>query len=153
MNSLKVYVFTLVVLFAIQLTAQKTNPNYNSELAKELDADAYGMKMYTLVLLHSGKNTDTTETRSLAFASYMKNINRLVENEKLVVAGPVGENDSDLRGIFILSTTNLDEAKSLLKNDVAIQQNYLSAQYFPYYGSATLPNYLKAHDLIWKEKP
>lgn len=145
------FLFTLAICFS--LTAQKTNPNFNEELSKTLNADSYGMKMYTMVLLYSGSNTDTTETRNNAFASHMKNINHLLEIDKLVVSGPVGANESGLRGIFVLNTEDIEEAKKLLAGDEAIQKQYLKAQYLPYYGSAALPMYLETHDKIWKEKP
>ena len=36
-------------------TAQTSNQKYNKQLADSLDADEYGMKMYVLVILKSGK--------------------------------------------------------------------------------------------------
>ena len=51
---------TLTVLFIAfflnGLNAQNSNPSYDSTLAKQLDADQYGMKMYVLVILKTGKN-------------------------------------------------------------------------------------------------
>lgn len=146
------YWIAFLLIFAAS-KAQTRNPIFNENLAKELQADAYGMKMYTLVLLSTGTNQDTTEARNHAFKSHMKNIDALVETGKLILAGPVGKNDAALRGIFILNTTDVGEAKSFLAGDDAIQQAYLSAQYIPYYGSAALATYLPTHDQIWKEKP
>lgn len=41
--------------------SQKTNPNYDAELAKSLSADDYGMKKYIFVLLKTGENTSTNQ--------------------------------------------------------------------------------------------
>ncbi len=49
----------LLLLAAIQLFGQSENPDYDSELAKKLGADDYGMKMYVLVILKTGGNNTT----------------------------------------------------------------------------------------------
>lgn len=153
MKNIKFAICLLFFSAGIQLTAQVENPNYDEELAKELKADSYGMKSYTLVLLHAGTNLDNTELRDIAFASHMDNINRLLEMGALIISGPVGNNDTTLRGILILKTDNIEGAKELMKKDQAVQKGYLTAQYFPYYGSAALPAYLNKHEKIWKKKP
>lgn len=153
---MKVINFLLgLILFFLSniLLAQEENPNYNPELAKEQNADDYGMKMYTLVLLSTGDNKDESEAKSKAFAAHMQNINTIADEGKLVVAGPFGLNEKGLRGLFILNTTDIDEAKVMLEADLAIQQGFLKAEYITYYGSAALPLYLDKHDTIWKIKP
>ena len=92
--------------------AQKTNPNYDAKLAKTLEADDYGMKMYVLVILKTGTNTTASKaTTDSLFTSHMANMNRLVKTNKLIVAGPLSKNDQNYRGIFILNTKSLDEAR------------------------------------------
>lgn len=132
--------------------AQKTNPNYDSVLAKKLGADDYGMKKFILVMLKTGGNT-TTEKKFVdsCFAGHMKNINRLVELGKLIVAGPLGKNDKTYRGIFILNVPTIEEAKELLQTDPAVKADLLAAELYNWYGSAALSEYLPASDKVWKK--
>ena len=143
--------FTLL-LIAGSSFCQTNNPNYNTELAEKLGGDDYGMKQYVFVILKSGANTsDDKEAMNTAFAGHMKNIGRLAEEGKLVVAGPMEKNDKSYRGIFILNVTTLEEAEALLASDPAIAENYLAAETYLWYGSAALPEYLEAHDKIWSK--
>jgi uncharacterized protein YciI len=153
MKASKFLLMVSIISLSFFVSAQEANENYDAELAQEYEADEYGMKMYTLVLLSAGENKDETEIRKQAFATHMQNINSLAENGRLVVAGPFGKNEKDLRGIFILNTTDIDEAKKLLAPDLAIQQDFLKAEYIPYYGSAALISHHEIHDQIWKLKP
>ncbi len=153
MKTFKIQLLLVLALFTCGISAQQQNPNYDAKLADKLGADAYGMKMYTLVLLTTGINKDESDLRKNAFATHMQNMNNLTEEGKLILAGPFGKNDSNYRGIFILNTTSVEEAKQFLAADLAIQNEYLNAEYIPYYGSAALFTYLKTHDKIWKLKP
>lgn len=132
-----------------------SNPNYDEALAKKLGADDYGMKSYFLVILKTGTNTSTdNELISRSFRGHLDNINRLAEEGKLIVAGPLGPNDNQYRGIFILNNVaSAEEAEKLLLTDPAIKNGFLGYEIFPWYGSAALPEYLPASDKIWKEKP
>ena len=153
MRTIKLFLYLTLFAVTLVVSAQEDNLNYDAELAKQYKADAYGMKMYTMVLLFSGENQDDSELRNQAFTAHMQNINSLSDEGKLVLAGPFGKNDKDLRGIFILNTTDEAEAKAFLEGDLAIQQNYLRAEYLPYYGSAALISHLEVHDQIWKTQP
>ena len=149
-------IYTLSLFIALSITAfgQNTNPNYDSTLAKKYGADEYGMKGYILVILKTGTNKTTDkEFISKCFAGHMENINRLAKLGKLIVAGPLGKNDKTYRGIFILNTTSLDEAKELLQTDPAIKESILEAELYNWYGSAALPEYLETSDKIWKINP
>lgn len=133
--------------------AQTTNPHYDSTLAKALGADDYGMKMYIMVILKTGSNTtaDKKTTDSL-FKGHLSNIKRLADDKKLVVAGPFGKNENNFRGIFILNVSSMEEAQELLQTDPAIHAKLLEPVLIPWYGSAALPEYLKADDTIWKKR-
>lgn len=74
------------------------------------------------------------------------------ETGQLVVAGPLGKNDKQYRGIFILNTTSIEEASSWLDNDAAIHAKLFDVDYFPWYGSAALPSYLPVHKKIEKQQ-
>ena len=129
------------------------NPNYNASLAKKLGGDDYGMKGFILVILKTRTNTSTDRNFiNEQFRGHMENINRLVDAGKMIVAGPLGENDKTYRGIFILNAS-MDEAKELMQTDPAIKADLLDVELYDWYGSAALPEYLDASDKIWKEKP
>lgn len=132
-----------------------TNPNYNKELADKLGGDDYGMKSYFFVILKTGTNTTTDkEFISESFRGHLDNINRLVEEGKLIVAGPLGKNENNYRGIFILNNIkSIEEAVELLQTDPAIKNRLLDYEIFTWYGSAALPKYLPFSDKIWKSKP
>jgi len=146
-----------LAIFSIQINAQTTNPDYDPELAKKLGANDYGMKSYVLVILKSGTASvaDGVDKNAVqeAFKGHMENIQKLASEGKLVVAGPIGKNDSAYRGIFILDVKTVEEAQELMKGDKAITGNYLAAEYLPWFGSAALPVYLETHRKIEKTKP
>jgi uncharacterized protein YciI len=130
------------------------NPLYDAELAQKLGADDFGMKRFTFVVLKTGPNTTTDKTFiNNAFRGHMENINQLVADGKLIVAGPFGKNDDSFRGLFILNTADVEEAKALLQTDAAIKEQLLEAHLYPWYGSAALSEYLKFSDMVWKVKP
>ncbi len=152
MNKL-LYLFVLVC-FAFAANAQTSNPNYDEVLAKSLGADDYGMKSYILVMLKTGdNNTSDKAFIDSCFRGHLNNINLLVEQNKLIVAGPLGKNDKSYRGIFILNVTSIDEAQELLQTDPAVKERLLDAELFKWYGSAALSTYLEASDRVWIVKP
>jgi uncharacterized protein YciI len=149
---MKLIFLVAVVLFANAHTnAQGTNKNYDSVLAKKLNADAYGMKKYYLVLLKTGP-TRITEKAKLdsIFTGHMKNIQWLASQNKLVVAGPLGKNDNNYEGIFILNTDNKKEAEAMLETDTAVHSKVLTAEYYVWYGSAALQETFEIHKRIEK---
>jgi uncharacterized protein YciI len=151
----KLILLTLLSLFSFAVNAQdkKVNSNYDAALAKEYGAEDNGMKMYVLVMLKTGSNTIATKPESdVAFAGHMANMGELVKANKLIVAGPMAKNDKNYRGIFILNTKSLEEAKEILATDPAIKAKLLDADLFNWYGSAALAAYLKVEDKIWKTK-
>ena len=144
--------FLMLSVFSVM--GQTYNTNYDSTLAKELGADEYGMKNYVFVMLKTGSNKTTDKVLiSNSFRGHMENIGRLVDEGKLIVAGPMGKNDRGYRGIFILNVTTFEEATELLENDPAIKQDLLAVELYNWYGSAALPEYLEASEKIWKEQP
>lgn len=136
-------------------TTISANPNYDKVLAEKLGGDEYGMKSYFLVMLKTGENKTTDkELVNESFRGHLSNINRLVEEGKLIVAGPLGKNDQQYRGIFIFTgLESMEEAEEILQTDLAIQNGLLDYEVFTWYGSAALPEYLPISDKIWKSKP
>src|SRR5690606_32458864 len=103
------------------------NPNFDKALAEKLGADDYGMKSYFLVILKTGTNKTTDKSLiSESFRGHMSNINRLANEGKLIVAGPLGKNENNYRGIFILDNIkSMEEANNLLMTDPAIKSKLL----------------------------
>ena len=140
---------------ALQRDTTISNPNYDKALAMKLGADDYGMKSYFFVILKTGTNT-TTDRDFIGenFRGHLDNIKRLTQEGKLVVAGPLGQNENSYRGIFILNNIDsAEEARGLLLTDPAIKSGLLNFEIFTWYGSAALPEYLSVSDKIWKVSP
>lgn len=89
------------------------NPNYDKSLSEKLGGDDYGMKSYFLVILKTGTNKSTDKAFiNESFRGHMQNIDKLVADGKLIVAGPLGKNEQQYRGIFILNNIKtIEEAK------------------------------------------
>ncbi|MDX9846351.1 MAG: hypothetical protein RBT74_05165 [Tenuifilaceae bacterium] len=150
----KLLLVIAIVCSAFMVNAQTSNPNYDAELAISLGADDYGMKSYILVMLKTGDNKSTDKAFvDSCFRGHLNNINLLVKQDKLIVAGPLGKNDKAYRGIFILNVTSVEEAQELLQTDPAIKEGLLGAELFKWYGSAALSTYLEASDKVWKVQP
>jgi uncharacterized protein YciI len=158
------YILTLTLLVITNLTFGQINsekdtltpnPNYDKSLAEKLDGDDYGMKSYFFVILKTGTNATTDkELINKSFRGHLDNINRLVDEGKLIVAGPLGKNENNYRGIFVLNNIKtIDDAKEILQTDPAIKVGLLDYEIFTWYGSAALPEYLPFSDKIWKSKP
>lgn len=158
------YILTLTLLVITNLTfgqvnpdkdTLNSNPNYDKSLAEKLGGDDYGMKSYFLVILKTGTNSTTDkELINKSFRGHLDNINLLVDEGKLIIAGPLGKNENNYRGIFILNNIKaIDDAKEILQSDPAIKNGLLDYEIFTWYGSAALPEYLPFSDKIWKSKP
>ncbi len=144
------------LLFLIAISALSTSAiaqsKYDKKLADSLGADEYGMKKYVLAILKTGpaKIEDKKVTDSL-FRGHMDNINRLVKEKKLIVAGPLGKNDLTYRGIFILDVPTVEQARALVDTDPTVKSGVFAVEYLPWYGSAALPVYLETSERISKE--
>jgi uncharacterized protein YciI len=133
------------------LLSQTANPDYDSTLTRDYGSDDYGMKGYTLVILKTGTAViEDRQTVDSLFAGHLNNIKRLAESGELIVAGPLGKNAHNYRGIFILDTSDVDEANEILQTDPAIREKLLEPEVFKWYGSAALPEYLKMQHKLGK---
>jgi len=146
--------FAIVILlaFSIGAGAQNNTQVYDSVLAKKLGADDNGMKSYIFVILKTGPNKmEAGAERDKLFRGHMDNINRLADEGKLVIAGPMGANEMSYRGIFILNVKTIDEARELLKSDPTVTEKIFDVDYFKWYGSAAISEYLKVAKSIEKK--
>jgi uncharacterized protein YciI len=77
--------------------------------------------VYTLTLIRTGPNDGTldAEARRAAFAGHFANMERMAEERQLLLAGPYGatKHADDLRGLFVLDTSDLDEAAQWAATD------------------------------------
>jgi uncharacterized protein YciI len=150
------YLFRILLLtsiLSVTIFGQTKNDSYDSTLAKSLNADDYGMKKYVLVMLKTGEVTKIDKQREDSiFTGHMKNINLLAKEGKLVVAGPLGKNNKNYRGIFILNAESIEEAQKLINTDPAVIAKLLDADLFIWYGSAALQETLKIHKKIEKKR-
>ena len=148
----KIIIASALLLFNFGAHSQANNA-YDKTLADSLGGDDYGMKSYVLAILKTGTNkTDNKDLVTELFKGHMANIDRLADEGKLIVAGPLKKNDKSYRGIFILNVKTIAEAESLLITDPAIKEKLLDAELFQWYCSAALPEYLKSHEKIERKK-
>ncbi|HYC29740.1 MAG TPA: YciI family protein [Chitinophagaceae bacterium] len=133
-----------ILIFSLMLACFTVHAQgkYDKALADSLGADDYGMKMYVLVILKTGSIAVDKKTSDSLFAGHMKNMGRMVDAGKLIVAGPLQKNDNNYRGIFIFNVRTIEEAKALLDTDPAVKAKVLDAELYGWYGSAALPMYL-----------
>lgn len=152
-NIFLLFIIALLIGCKPKTEVSKVNQStYDSTLAKSLNADKYGMKKYVMAFLKSGsvKITDSTE-RAILQKAHLKNIQRLADEGKLIIAGPFLDNQ-EIRGIFIFNVETLDEAKTLTETDPAIKAGTLVMELHPWYGSAALVETMKIHSKVQKKK-
>jgi len=101
-------------------------------LAQENEEPKYEMKTYQMVFLYKGsnRNQDSLEVEKIQ-AEHLANIKRLVDEEKLIVAGPFLD-DKDLRGIFIFDVETEEEVRDLVETDLAIKTGRLRYEIHPW---------------------
>ena len=155
---MKNILFLFLALATLSVKAQGNNPpapaapSFNERLAKEMQADDYGMRKYVMAFLKKGPNrTKDKEKASKLQAAHMQNIKRLAEEGKLALAGPFLDN-GELRGIYIFNVETLEEAKALTETDPAIKEGSLVMELHPWYGSAALGFVNKYHEQLAKKK-
>lgn len=134
-----------------QLDADNATSGYDSLLALEVGADAYGMRSYVMAYLKAGPNRsqDSLETSRLQRA-HLDNITRMAEEGKLILAGPFLD-AGEFRGIYVFAVETIAEAEELTKSDPAVQAGRLKMELHPWYGSAALMKLNEVHSKIAKQ--
>ena len=160
MKNLLFTFFSLFLLVACQQNApqsqseaitQENETGFDAELAKELGADAYGMRQYVMAFLKKGPNRDRDSLAAAELqAAHLANIGRLAKEGKLSLAGPFLD-DGDIRGIYIFNVASIEEARALTETDPAIQAGSLVMELHPWYGSAALMKVNEFHTRLAKE--
>jgi uncharacterized protein YciI len=114
-------------------------PTFDAALAQRLGGDERGMRQYVLVVLRTGPYTpQSDDERASLFEGHFANMNRLADEGKLLVAGPLGQNDRQYRGIFVFDVTTIEEAQALVATDPTVARGVFVAELYPWYGSAAL---------------
>ena len=152
--------FALMLIVLLVLTSawaqppgSDANPSYDSELAKKLGADDTGMRQYVLVILKTGPTrVPDGKERADMFAGHFANMNRLAGEGKLALAGPLDGVDG-WRGLFVLSVSDIEEAKKLVATDPVMMKGEMIAEYHKWYGSAGLMEVNATHKKIAKKNP
>ena len=120
-----------VLILTIGVQAQKAANSadvYDAEMAKRVGADDYGMKQYVFTILRVGKTKRPSEKEMEPLqAGHLKNIMRLADEGKLVLAGPFMDGQ-EMRGLFIFNVATVEEAKKLVESDPLISGGYLDAE-------------------------
>jgi uncharacterized protein len=155
-KTMKIIITIIIGIIAFSFNSFGQNPtkkpagNYDADLAKKLGADDYGMKTYVFAMLKRGKTKFADDKRKVLIDGHMKNIGRLAESGKLVLAGPFMD-DQDWRGIYIFDVRTVEEAEKLVLTDPAIKEGVFEVELHPWYGSATLLEIMKIHKKIQKK--
>jgi uncharacterized protein YciI len=152
---MKTYISILLLLVVtMSATGQKTEHAYDSTLARQLGADERGMKMYVLVVLKTGPAEISDKAlRDSLFVGHFSNMEKLAAEKKLILAGPMAENDKQYRGLFLFDVKTIEEAEELLKGDPTVTSKIFDTELYQWYGSAALPVYLEAAERITKNNP
>lgn len=121
-----------------QAPGEAPKPAFDAELARSLGADDYGMRSYVLVILKSGpKQMAKGSQRDAMFAGHFANMKRLADEGRLAVAGPLDGVDG-WRGLFVMATGDIEEARSWVATDPVIINGEMVAEFHKHYGSAAL---------------
>jgi uncharacterized protein len=100
------------------------------------------MKKYVLVFLNTGPNRNQAEEEAEEIQKgHLAYLTRLSEEGLLIMAGPLMD-DNNVRGILVLATSDINDAKVRLEEDPAIRAGRLTPEYHIWYtksGTVTLP--------------
>ena len=124
---------------------------FDSLLAKETGADAYGMRQYIMAYLKKGPNRNQDSLAAMEIQrAHLDNIKRMAEEGKLVLAGPFMDGH-DVQGIYVFAVDTIEEAEELTKSDPAVKTGRLVMELHPWYGSAALMKVSEMHKKLAKE--
>lgn len=152
MKIIKIFIVIFTLLLSGCCQHNSMENQYNSELAKKLNADDYGMKKYTMAFLKRGPNRDLTEEEATNLQQqHLDNIHQMAEDGTLLLAGPFLD-DGDVRGIYIFNIESVEEAQKISESDPAVKAGSLVLEIRPLYGSASVMKINEIHQQIAKIK-
>jgi len=122
--------------------------SFDSLKAAKYGADDYGMKKYVMAFLKRGPNRDQDSITAVELQrAHLKNITKMAEDGKLVLAGPFFD-EGEVRGIYIFDVETIEEARSLTETDPAIKAGRLVMDLRMWYGSAALKEISEIHNSL-----
>ena len=111
------------------------------------------MRAYVLVILKTGPTrVPDGEQRTAMFAGHFANMERLVAEGKLVMAGPFSDDPAGWRGLFLFAVADIEEAKQLTATDPVIVSGEMVAEYHAWYGSAGVMMLPEVHERVKRPK-
>ncbi len=149
--------FSVLVLVAggslAETVPPAATPAYDEALARSVGADERGLRSYVLVILKTGPTRvpDGPE-RDAMFRGHFENMERLSKEGKLAYAGPLDGVDG-WRGLFVLATGDLEEAKRWMATDPVVIRGEMVPELHKHYGSAALMLIPGLHEKIAKPSP
>ncbi len=133
--ALKTILACISIISSIIYTSNHRNEGnlVTSPVANKDTTPVFEMKQYWLTFLYKGPNRNQDSvTAARIQKAHIKNIERLADEGKIVMAGPMGY-DKDLRGIFIIDAKDSAEAASYIKTDSAIILGRLRFEVHPWW--------------------
>jgi len=119
---------------------------HSSLLGQENEGMPPEMARYFVGLIYKDINWSpeaTPEVMEIQKA-HLENIEKLVDNGKMVLAGPFGD-DGDLRGLFFYKAESIEEAEELVSTDPAVKAGRLRVELHPWWGPKALENLIGDH--------
>ena len=125
------WILIIIVFFIFSLVG------VNSILAQnESNEPKYEMTTYYMAFLKKGPKwspEETEETKKVQ-AAHLANIQKLVDEGKMILAGPFLD-EWEVRGIFVYKVDSMEEAIELTKLDPAVLSGRLSLEVHPWYSA------------------
>ncbi|MBI1182641.1 hypothetical protein GC194_00105 [bacterium] len=124
-----------------------TTSTFDSTLAKQLGADKFGMKTYTLCFLNPGPPTlIAIDELQQINQEHFKLISQMSEQGYVVLAGtfPKPKQHAEM----LVFTVDEQKVRELMADDPKIQRGLLTMDFTPWYSSAALPELAKVHQRI-----
>jgi uncharacterized protein YciI len=112
----------------------------NSTFAQDNSSEPkYEMTTYYMAFLKKGPrwSPEVTEETKKVQAAHRANIERLVEEGKMILAGHFLD-EWEVRGIFVYKVDSIEEAIELTKQDPAVIAGRLSLEVHPWYSAKSI---------------
>ena len=125
---------TMLMLHCVLTQAQASNKTESDgSMSVKIGDSTFVIKQYFFVMLSDGPNrSQDSVTAEKIQAAHLKNISRLAQIGKLLVAGPFGD-DGKWKGIFIFNCKTREEVEELVKTDPAVAAGRLSYELHPWW--------------------
>lgn len=128
--------FTLLFLISCKnndATEKLDTTNIKYDLNADTSIYSGEMKRYWLVLLTKGPHRDQDSiSKAKIQQAHRANINRLANEGKIVMAGPIGV-DGDIQGIFLMNCSDSTEVEKFVNTDTAVITGRLIMKYYPWW--------------------